>query len=112
MDAVRFTETLLNFYKNKQRHTPEDSTIQCKYIATCRGVVDYRRSMDLILDFLTPLGTASKYDAIANLHTLKITTAPAEHFPVCRFFNSRSLATASNSGDPSCPANITQLNSH
>jgi hypothetical protein len=27
-----------------------------------------------------PLGTTSNYNAIATLHTLQITTAPAKHF--------------------------------
>jgi hypothetical protein len=38
----------------------------------------------------------SNYNAVANLHTLQITTAPAKPFPVCCVFNSGSLATASN----------------
>jgi hypothetical protein len=41
------------------------------------------------------------YSATANLHTLQITTAPAQPFPACCVFNSHSLATASNSGDSS-----------
>jgi hypothetical protein len=47
----------------------------------------------------TPLGTASNYIAIANLHSLQITTL--SFFPVSCVFTSRSLATASNSGDGS-----------
>jgi hypothetical protein len=50
---------------------------------------------------LTPLGTIRNYSAIANLHILQNTTAPAKRFPACCFFTSRSLATASNSGDSS-----------
>jgi hypothetical protein len=34
--------------------------------------------MDWILDLLTQLGTTSNYSAIANLHTLQTTTAPAK----------------------------------
>jgi hypothetical protein len=49
----------------------------------------------------TPLGTASNHNTIAELHTLQITIAPAKPFPVCCIFTSRSLATASNSGDAS-----------
>jgi hypothetical protein len=37
--------------------------------------------------------------AIANLHTLQNTTTPAKPFPACCVFNSRSLATDSDSGD-------------
>jgi hypothetical protein len=49
----------------------------------------------------TPLGTKSIYNAIANLRTLQIATAPAKSFPACYVLTSRSLATASNSGDSS-----------
>jgi hypothetical protein len=49
----------------------------------------------------TPLGTTSIYRAIANLHTTITTTAPATPFPAYCVFNSRSLATVSNSGDSS-----------
>jgi hypothetical protein len=73
------------------------------YIVTYLGVCDYRRSMDWILDLLTTCThysrTTSNYSAIANLHSLKITTAPAKPFPTYYVFNSHSLATASNSGD-------------
>jgi hypothetical protein len=48
-----------------------------------------------------PLGTTSNYSAIANLHTLQIATAPAKLFPTCCVFISRSLTTASNSGNSS-----------
>jgi hypothetical protein len=33
------------------------------------------------LDYYTPLGIASNYSAVANLHTLQITTAAAIIFP-------------------------------
>jgi hypothetical protein len=49
----------------------------------------------------TQLGTTSNYSATANLHTLQITTAIAKPFPACCIFTSRSLTTASNSGDSS-----------
>jgi hypothetical protein len=49
----------------------------------------------------TRLGTTSNYSAIAYLHTLQITPATAKPFPACCVFISRSLATASNSGDSS-----------
>jgi hypothetical protein len=52
----------------------------------------------------TPLGTTSNYSAIANLHTLQITTPDATPFPACCAFNSRSLATASTVEIPQPPA--------
>jgi hypothetical protein len=61
----------------------------------------YGLDIGFIDHLYAPLGTTSNYSAITNLHTLKITTAPAELFAVCCVFNSRSLAMASNSGDPS-----------
>jgi hypothetical protein len=57
--------------------------------------------LDLLTHLYTPLGTTSMYGAIANLHTSQITTAPAKPFPACCDSNSRSLATACNSGDSS-----------
>jgi hypothetical protein len=54
------------------------------------------------LDLLTPLGTANNnYSATADLHTLQFTAAPAKPFPACCVLTSRSLTTASNSGDSS-----------
>jgi hypothetical protein len=50
---------------------------------------------------LTPLITTSNYCATSNIHISQIIIAPAKHFPACCIFNSRSLATASNSGDSS-----------
>jgi hypothetical protein len=49
----------------------------------------------------TPLGTRSNYSAIANLHTLQITTAPTNPFPACCALTSRSVVTVSNSGHSS-----------
>jgi hypothetical protein len=60
----------------------------------------------------TPLGTTSTYYAIADSHTLKITTAPAKHFPACCVFTSHSLATASNSGDSSASRGQSSCHSH
>jgi hypothetical protein len=57
--------------------------------------------MDWILDSLTPVITTSNYVATSNLHISQFTTGPAKNFPTCCVFNSRSLATASNSGDSS-----------
>jgi hypothetical protein len=66
---------------------------------------DYRWSMDWwigFIDHLYPrLGTTSNYGATAELHNSQITIAPAKPFPACCSFTSRSLATASNSGDSS-----------
>jgi hypothetical protein len=45
------------------------------------------------------LGTTRNYSAIADLQNSKSTKAPATSFPACCAFISRSLATASNSGD-------------
>jgi hypothetical protein len=56
--------------------------------------------MDLLTTY-TRLGTTSNYSTIAELHNSQITTAPAKPFPACYAFTSRSLATASNSGDSS-----------
>jgi hypothetical protein len=65
-------------------------------------VCDYRRGMDWILDLLTQHATTINYSAIADLHKSQITRAPAKpFFPGCCVFNSRSLATASNSEDSS-----------
>jgi hypothetical protein len=49
----------------------------------------------------TRLGTTSNYSATSYLHNSQITTAPAKPFPACCVIISRSLATASNSGDSS-----------
>jgi hypothetical protein len=76
------------------------------YIVTCRS--DCRRGFGLCIEFIdhlyTQLGTSSNYSAIANLYTLKITTAHAKSFPACCVFTSRSLVTVSNSGDSSASA--------
>jgi hypothetical protein len=61
----------------------------CKFhsIVTCWVCVTIRQDMDWIIGFIdhlyTPLVTIGNYSAIANLHTLKFTTAPAKHFPAC-----------------------------
>jgi hypothetical protein len=41
---------------------------------------DYRRGMNWILDLLEQPGTTSNYSTIADLHTLRITTAPTKPF--------------------------------
>jgi hypothetical protein len=48
----------------------------------------------------TLLETTRNYSAISNLHNSQIITAHARSYPACCVFNSRSLATASKSGDP------------
>jgi hypothetical protein len=50
--------------------------------------------LDLLTNLYTPLGTASNYSAIANLHTIQIATAPAKPFPAYYVLTSLSLATA------------------
>jgi hypothetical protein len=55
-----------------------------------------------LLDLLTTYRTRKyNYCAIANLHSLQIITASTKLLPAYRVFISRSLATASNSGDSS-----------
>jgi hypothetical protein len=49
----------------------------------------------------TPLGTTSNYSAITDLHTPQFITARTKSFPAYCVSNSRSLATASSSGDSS-----------
>jgi hypothetical protein len=87
------------------RHTPLPSAGRHIILSRFRDVTVCRKDMDWILDLLTnlytPLGTTSNYSATADLHTLHITTAPAKPFPACCALTSRSLATASNSGDSS-----------
>jgi hypothetical protein len=58
----------------------------------------------LNIEFIDHLRTQlelSNYSAIANLHTVPITT---NNFPACCVFNSRSLVTGSNRGDSSASA--------
>jgi hypothetical protein len=66
---------------------------------------DYRRSFGFENGFIDHLhirlGTTSNYTATANLHNSQITTGPAKLFPACCVFTSRSLTTASNTGDSS-----------
>jgi hypothetical protein len=59
---------------------------------------DFRQGMDWILDLFTQLGNTSHYSAIAYFHNSQITAANTKSSPACSVFNSRSLATASNSG--------------
>jgi hypothetical protein len=71
------------------------------YRRTCMS--DYRRGLDWMLDLFTTYTTrisTSNY-VTANLQNSQITTAPAKPFAACCAFSSRSLVTASNSGDPS-----------
>jgi hypothetical protein len=64
-------------------------------------------TIDGVLDWKLDLLTTSPHDseiqvinsATADLHTLQITTAHAKSFAACYVFTSRSLVTASNSGD-------------
>jgi hypothetical protein len=65
---------------------------------------DSRRGFELDIGFndhfYSRLGTTSNYSAIVNIHNSQINTS-AMSFPACCFFTSRSLETASNSGDSS-----------
>jgi hypothetical protein len=47
------------------------------------------------------LGTTSNYSATANIYTLQITAENTTSSPACRVFDSRFIATASNSGNSS-----------
>jgi hypothetical protein len=60
--------------------------------------VGFGLEIGFIGHFSTRLVTTLNYRAIADLHTLKITTAHA-FFSVCCVFTIRSLVTATNSGD-------------
>jgi hypothetical protein len=62
----------------------------------------YGLDIGFIDHLYTPLETTSNYSANANLHTLQITAVNTKFSPSRSAFNSRSLATASNSGDSSC----------
>jgi hypothetical protein len=78
----------------------------------CRVYVcDYRRGFGLGIRFTdhlyTRLGTASSHSAVANPHTLQITT---NSFPACCVFSSRSVVTASKSVDSSVSALKFSLN--
>jgi hypothetical protein len=71
----------------------------------CHCMCDCRRGFELVNCFIDHLytrpGTTSNYIATANLHNLQITTQSDKLFPSCCVFTSRSLATASKSGDSS-----------
>jgi hypothetical protein len=56
---------------------------------------------DLLTKLYTPLRITRNYMVPANIRTLQFTTAHAKPFPACYALTSRSLATASNSGDSS-----------
>jgi hypothetical protein len=66
--------------------------------------VAVRRRLDWITGFIghlyIPLVSTSSYSATANLHNSQFITAPSKPF-LAFVFTSRSLATASNSGDSS-----------
>jgi hypothetical protein len=62
------------------------------YVLICEWFIDhlYKR-----------LVRTSNYSATANLHNSQISISHAKPFPACYVLTSRSLATASNSGDSS-----------
>jgi hypothetical protein len=75
-----------------------------QYTIICMG--NYRRDLRLEIKFTahfnTRLVTTLNYSAIADLHTLQITTAYVKSF--YSVFTSRSLVTATNSEDSSASA--------
>jgi hypothetical protein len=75
-----------------------------KYIVTNLGCVTVD-GFGLVSGFIDHLyiqiRTTSNYSAIPNLHTLQTTTTTAKSFPALCVFTSRSLETASISGDSS-----------
>jgi hypothetical protein len=73
-------------------------TVMVHFKLLSRVMCDYRRGLDWKTDLLATIN----YSATANLHYSQITTALAKPFPASYVF-SRSLATASNSGDSSAP---------
>jgi hypothetical protein len=79
-------------------------------------ISDCRQGFGLEIGFSHHLTTqlvttiTSNYSAFANLHTLQITTAPAKFSPACCVLISRSLITASNSGNSSACALRCSLN--
>jgi hypothetical protein len=68
-------------------------------MVTCKGF--WIGCLDLMTTCITRLGTTSNYSATANLRNSQFNIPPAKLFPACCVFTSRSLATASNSGDSS-----------
>jgi hypothetical protein len=73
------------------------STLNLFHIGTWRS--NYRRGFGFIDHFNTRLVTTFHYSAIANLHTLQITTARATSFESA--FTSRFPVTDLNNGDSS-----------
>jgi hypothetical protein len=57
--------------------------------------------MDLLTHLYTPLGTTSNYSAIANLHTLQITTAPVKPFSSLLYLQQLFPSNGFNSGHSS-----------
>jgi hypothetical protein len=78
---------------------------RCRTEAWLCSWSDYRRDidwwMDLLITYAHNSELTSNYSTTANLHNSQITTAPAKPFPAWCVFTSRSLETASNSGDSS-----------
>jgi hypothetical protein len=70
----------------------------------CDSIWGFGLKIGFIHHFTTRLATALNYNAIANFHTVQITTTHAYFFPTCCYFTSSSLITASNSGDSSASA--------
>jgi hypothetical protein len=75
---------------------------------------DSRRGLGLDIEFSDHLNTqlviTFNYSAIADLHTLQITTAHTKSFPACSVFTSSCLVTASNNGYSSASGLKSSLN--
>jgi hypothetical protein len=83
-----------------------DSTVTC-YRDFRRG---FRLETEFILHFNTQSVTMLNYSAIANFHTLEITSAHAKSFPASIVFTRRFLVTASNNSYSSASRLKSSLN--
>jgi hypothetical protein len=85
----------------KERDLFEDLGVGLRIVLS-RVWSDYRWGFGLdigVIDHLyTQLVTTSNYSAIANFHTLQITSVHAKYFSVCNVFASSCLVMVSNSG--------------
>jgi hypothetical protein len=109
--SVVYLTTLLQY----RHYTVSDEGWTIKWEGFGRKLLWFTRMRFLLdtgfIDHLhTQLGTISNCSAIVNLHTLQITTAHAKSFRACCVFTSRSLITASNSGDSLSSALNSSLN--
>jgi hypothetical protein len=88
--------------QNKQLAISSVSAVARLCFKLSRSMSDSRRGVGLDIGFIghfnTRLVITLNYSAIANFHTLQITTAHAKSFPACSAFTRRFLVTASDSG--------------